>query len=183
MSPCPPASTSWHHAPLHRLEHEGIYFVTAGTKNKTHFFTNPKRLNLLQDHLFQYAQEFAWELYAWAIFSNHYHFIAKSPHDPKPLSKFLGKLHMKTAQAVNKIDNTTGRKVWYQFWETHITYGNSFWSRIRYVMENPVKHGLVQVASEYPWCSARWFQESAEQAVQRKLKSFKTDQLEIFDDF
>ena len=55
MLPFPAATTSWHHAPLHRLEHEGIYMVTAGTKNKAKFFDNPKRLDLLQAHLFEYA--------------------------------------------------------------------------------------------------------------------------------
>ena len=50
-------------------------------------------------------------------------------------------------------------------------------------MENPVKHGIVNKATEYKWCSARWFQETAEQAVQKKLSSFKTNLLEIYDDF
>ena len=183
MSPCPPTNTSWHHAPLHRLEHEGIYMVTAGNMAKTHFFDSPSRLNLLQAHLFEYANDFGWQLQAWAIFANHYHFIAKSPEDPKTLSKFLGKLHMKTAKAINELDKVSGRKVWHQFWDTHITYGTSYWARLRYVMENPVKHGLVNKAIDYPWCSARWFQETAEKAVQRKLSTFKIDQLEVYADF
>lgn len=180
MSPHPKV---WHHAPLHRLEEQGIYMVTAGTLHKEHFFRSPERLDLLQDHLFAYAKDFGWQLQAWAIFSNHYHFVAASPGNPENLRKFLGKLHMKTAQAVNQADGTAGRKVWYQFWDTHITFETSYWPRLRYVKENPVKHGLVPVANQYRWCSAAWFEQTAEPAVRRKLESFKIDQLEIPDDF
>ncbi len=176
-------STAWHHAPLHRLEEQGIYMVTAGTRHKEHFFPGSDRLDLLQEHLFVYAREFGWELQAWAIFSNHYHFIAASPEDPKDLRRFLGKLHMKTGQAVNQADETPGRKVWYQFWDTHITFESSYWPRIRYVQENPVKHGLGPVATQYRWCSATWFEQRAEPAVRRKLQSFRINQLKIHDDF
>ena len=176
-------SIGWHHAPPHRLLERGIYMVTAGTLHKEHFFREPARLDILQDHLIVYANDFGLELQAWAVFSNHYHFIAASPEDPRNLGKFLGKLHMKTAQAVNRLDGIAGRKVWYQFWDSHITFENSWWPRLRYVQENPVKHGLVPVASQYPWCSAAWFEKTAEPSVRKRLESYKTDQLEIHDDF
>ncbi len=176
-------STDWHHAPLHRLSEQGIYMVTAGTLHKEHFFKEPARLDLLQQSLLDYAAEFGWSLHAWAVFSNHYHFVASSPPNPEKLKKFLGKLHMKTAQAVNRLDGVTGRKIWHQYWDSHITFENSYWPRLRYVQENPVKHGLVRVASQYPWCSAAWFERTADPAVQRKMESYKFDQLEIYDEF
>lgn len=176
-------STAWHHAPPHKLIERGIYMVTAGSLHKEHIFREPERLTLLQDHLLDYAAEFGWELQAWAVFSNHYHFIAASPQDPETLRKFLGKLHMKTAQAVNQLDGTPGRKVWHQFWDSRITFENSYWPRLRYVQENAVRHGLVHVANQYPWCSAGWFERTAAPAVRNRLASYKTDQLEIMDDF
>jgi putative transposase len=192
MSPCPESadmsahsklSISWHHAPPHKLIERGIYMVTAGALHKQHFFRESSRLDLLHDRLLEYAAEFHWELQAWAVFSNHYHFIAASPEDPTTLRKFLGKLHMKTAQAVNSLDSTPGRKVWHQFWDSRITFENSYWPRLRYVQENPVRHGLVLVANQYPWCSASWFERTAESSVQKRLATYKTDQLDIPDEF
>ena len=90
---------------------------------------------------------------------------------------------MKTAQAVNRLDGSPGRKVWHQFWESRITFENSYWPRIRYVQENAVRHGLVAVASQYAWCSAGWFERTATSAVRNRLASYKTDELEIMDDF
>ena len=175
--------TAWHHAPPHKLIERGIYMVTAGTLQKQHLFRDPNRLSLLQDHLLDYAAEFGWELQAWAVFSNHYHFVAASPENPVTLRKFLGKLHMKTAQTVNQLDDTPGRKVWHQFWDSRITFENSYWPRLRYVQENAVRHGLAHVASEYPWCSAGWFERTADAAVRNRMATYKTDQLEIPDDF
>ena len=179
----PAHSTAWHHAPPHKLIERGIYMVTAGTLHKQHIFREPERLSLLQDHLLEYAAEFGWELQAWAVFPNHYHFVAASPENPETLRKFLGKLHMKTAQAVNELDGTPGRKVWHQFWDSRITFENSYWPRLRYVQENALRHGLVDVASQYPWCSAGWFDSTADAAVRNRMATYKTDQLEILDDF
>lgn len=175
--------TAWHHAPPHKLIEQGVYMVTAGTLHKQHFFREPERLTLLQEQLLDCAAGFGWELQAWAVFPNHYHFIAASPPDPETLRKFLGKLHMKTAQAVNDIDGTPGRKVWQQYWYSRITFENSYWPRLRYVQENAVRHGLVHVASQYPWCSAGWFERTAAAAVQNRMASYKAEQLEIMDDF
>jgi putative transposase len=90
---------------------------------------------------------------------------------------------MKTAQVVNRLDETGGRKVWYQFWDSHITFEKSYWPRLRYVQENAVKHGLVPVAAQYHWCSASWFERTAEPALRCKMESYRIDRLEIYDAF
>jgi putative transposase len=54
---------------------------------------------------------------------------------------------------------------------------------LHYVHCNPAKHGVVDVAENYPWCSASWFARNASAAFVATVKSFKTDQLEIPDDF
>jgi putative transposase len=77
----------WPHAPVHRLTEAGAYMVTAGTYRKVHHFRDPGRLTLLQDQLLSLALESAWQLQAWAVFSNHYHFIATSGEGAAPLRK------------------------------------------------------------------------------------------------
>ena len=131
--------------------------VTAATYLKAHHFTPRSRLDLLHDALLTRAEEYGWRLQAWAVFSNHYHFVAISPDDPGNLPRFLGHLHSRTTDALNCLDGTPGRKVWFQYWDTHLTLRTSYYARLRYVHENPVRHGLVRVATAYPRCSAAWF--------------------------
>jgi putative transposase len=174
----------WPHAPVHRLEESGAYMVTAGTHYKRHVFTGSERLSLLQDHLLSLAPEYGWRLQAWAVFPNHYHFIAVTESDPKTLVNFIRRLHALTAAAVNAQDGEPGRKVWFQYWDTHLTFQASYMARLKYVHLNPVHHGLVAVATDYEWCSARWLEETAPPAFAKSVSSFPTDRLlHIRDDF
>ncbi len=174
----------WPHAPVHRLDARGAYMVTAGTYHKQRFLRDAARLRLVHDELLGIALEFGWELQAWAVLANHYHFVALSPADPHTLRTMLSKLHTKTATALNAMDGTLGRKVWFQFWDSHITYQRSYLARLRYVHENPVHHGVVEEeAEEHAWCSARWFTREASNAFRRTVRSFKIDGLSVMDDF
>ncbi len=174
---------TWPHAPAHWLFEPGLYIVTTGTYRKLSHLNSRARLDFFQKSLFEYADEFGWNLRAWAVLANHYHFVAASPAEPRTLRKFLGKLHMKTAEQLNVWDNTPGRKVWFQFWESHITFERSYLARLNYVHNNPVKHGVVQLAENYQWCSASWFIQNASPAFVKTVKNFKIDQLNVPDDF
>jgi putative transposase len=176
----------WPHAPVHRLSEQGTYFVTAGTYRKLHHFWGPARLDELQARLLEAAQQFGWRLEAWAVFSNHYHFVGHSPQtqaDAESLPRMLGRLHARTAKWVNELDGTPGRHVWHNFWETRLTYERSYLARLKYTHQNAVKHGLVAQASEYPWCSAGWFERTATPAQVKTIHSFKIDALRVSDDY
>ena len=186
MSSEPAHKIFWPHAPLHRLSAKGTFFVTAGTYLKQHHFKGFSRLKVLHSGLLKVAHDFDWQLEAWAVFSNHYHFVAHSPpsdDEAQSLSEMLGKLHEQTAKWTNRLDGTLGRQVWHNFWETRLSYKNSYLARLNYVHQNPVKHRLVRVAHQYPWCSASWFEHTAKPAQVKTIYGFKTDQLKIFDEF
>ena len=130
------------------------------------------------------AAQFGWSVEAWAIFSNHYHFVAHSPEaGADDLAQMLGFLHEKTAKWINQQDDTIGREVWHNFWETKLTHKNSYLARLNYVHQNPVKHGLVYVANQYPWCSAGWFERTARPAQVKTIYGFKIDKLNVLDDY
>ena len=93
----------------------------------------------------------------------------------------LGKLHGKTANWVNRLDQSPGRKVWHNYRETRLTFEKSYLARLNYTHQNAVKHGLVPVAKQYPWCSAAWFERAATAAQVKTIYSFKTDRLDIPD--
>ena len=179
-------SPHWPHAPTHHLSARGTYMVTAGTYKKEHLFRGPKRLGVLHRGLLAVAQEFGWQLEAWAVFSNHYHFVGHSPaesDDAETLSAMLSKLHEKTAKWTNDLDQANGRQVWHNFWETKLTYEKSYLARLNYVHQNPVRHGLVWVANQYPWCSAAWFERTAQRSQVKTIYAFKIDRLQVYDEY
>jgi len=54
---------------------------------------------------------------------------------------------------------------------------------LNYVLQNAVKHKLVAVANQYPWCSAAWFERTASPAMVKSIYRFKTDRINVPDDF
>jgi len=178
------ADTSWPHAPTHRLGEAGTYMVTAGTYRKAHHFRTGERLGVLQRGLLKSAAQSGWQIEAWAVFSNHYHFIAHSPRDgAESLSPMLHDLHGALAEWVNRRDSARGRHVWHNYRETLLTFEKSYLSRLHYVHRNPVHHGLVAVANQYPWCSAAWFERTATAPQVRTIYNFATDRLKVFDEW
>ncbi|MBN1516954.1 transposase [Candidatus Sumerlaeota bacterium] len=176
-------SRRWHHRPAHVFEPNMAYIVTAGTLNKEHFFRGDERLELLQTTIFEVLEAYEWQLQAWAVFSNHYHFIALSPAIPNTLRSMIGRLHSQTARVINQLDGAPGRRVWFQYYDTCLTYENSYYVRLNYVHNNPVKHGIVGNAELYLWCSAAWFRQNTEQGYYNKVGSFRCDHLNIADDY
>ena len=106
-----------------------------------------------------------------------------APDEGANFATMLGILHKSTASAVNKIDGTLGRRVWFNYRDTVLTYEKSYLARLGYVHNNPVKHGLVSVASDYEWCSASWCSQRAERSFYETVMSFKTDRINVEDDF
>ena len=90
--------THWPHTPRHILTEKGVYMVTAATYQKVHYFNSAERLRILHDSLLQLAHEYEWKIQAWAVLSNHYHFIAESPDKAANLPAFLSQLHLSDIQ-------------------------------------------------------------------------------------
>jgi putative transposase len=173
----------WPHAPVHRLTDNAVYFVTAGTLHKQHLFDAPEKRDLLERHLLALARQRVWQLEAWAVLANHYHFVARGSPDSQNLGEFLHDLHGISARELNKLDNVQGRPVWFNFRDTRLTLQHSYLARLNYVHQNAVKHKLVAVANQYPWCSATWFERTASPAQVKIIYGFKIDRVKVEDDF
>lgn len=83
MSP----TKDWPHAPIHRINSDGIYMVTGATLYKEHLFPTEEKLNVLEGELLTLAKKYEWQLEAWAVFVDHYHLVAMSCDKARPLDK------------------------------------------------------------------------------------------------
>ncbi len=173
----------WPHAPVHRLADNAVYFVTASTLRHQHFFDTTAKRDLLERLLLSFAQKFGWQLEAWAVFANHYHLVARGNPHSKNLGEFLHDLHGVSAHDLNQLDGSQGRQVWFNFRDTKLTLQHSYLTRLNYVHQNPVKHKLVAVANQYPWCSAAWFERVASPVQVKTIYGFKIDRVKVQDDF
>jgi REP-associated tyrosine transposase len=112
----------------------------------------------------------------------HYHFIARVSANVSSLKPAIQKLQSVAARGINRRDNTHGRRVWFQYWDTCLIYERSYLVRLNYVNNNAVHHGLVPNAMNYRFCSATWFELHLEPSFRRKVQSFRCDRLRAVDD-
>jgi putative transposase len=117
------------------------------------------------------------------VFANHYHFVARGNPDSKDLGEFVQRLHGVSAHDLNELDGVRARPVWFNYWDTKLTIQYSYLARLNYVHQNAVKHKLVPVANQYPWCSAAWFERVASAAQVKTVYGFKIDRVKVADDF
>ncbi|HTV59967.1 MAG TPA: hypothetical protein VMJ93_13945 [Verrucomicrobiae bacterium] len=173
----------WPHSPMHRLGTAGAYIVTAGTYQKKSFFATRSRLTYLCERLLHHAAAHGLKLQAWSVFPNHYHFVAISLGSAVILRKLLNIFHAQTSRHLNKLDETPGRRVWFQYWDSHLTYERSYLARLNYVHTNAVRHGLVREPAQYEWCSAGWFERTAEKPFHQTVMRMRSEGVSIQDDF
>jgi putative transposase len=173
----------WPHAPPHYFTPQGTYMLTAGTNQKARLFDTPVKLDLLANAIFQLADAYALTLQAWAFLENHYHLVASFEKASVSHRSFVRHLHREIALRLNESDGTPGRRVMYEYWDTELTYEKSWPARLHYVHHNPVKHGIVEVATDYPWCSARWFETNARPAFVKSVYSFRIDRVNVREDY
>jgi putative transposase len=172
----------WPHAPLHWFKGPGHYILTGGTYLKEHVFRSEAELDFLQASLFEFMQFADVKLHAWCFFPNHYHAVVQT-ENPSLLRESIRKLHSKTAVDINKQQRRPGRKVWFNYWDTFLDDERAYYSRVRYVTENAVHHGIVSTAAAYRWCSARWMIANSSKTYLETLRQFRSETVHVRDDF
>jgi len=171
------------HNPPHLFCPNAVYLVTGGVMRKWYLLdTNQKKKHFFYT-LVERAGMLGWELEAWAVLPNHYHFVARAPEEAVSLKSLIQAVHSISSKYLNWLDNTPGRRVWYNYWDTCITNQTSYIARLHYVHTNAVKHGLVERPEDYPHCSYRWFVRCAEQDFRRIVLSQPIDRLRVKDDY
>ena len=171
------------HNPPHYFVPNAMYVVTGAILYNQHLFTENNRKEFFLQTLLERTKLLGWGLQAWSVLNNHYHLIAQAPQDAGTLEKLIRQLHSITAIEFNRQDNTSGRQVWFNYWDTCLTYERSYLARLHYVHMNPIKHGVTDNAINYPFCSYRWFIEQGDEVLKQQVFAQPIDRVKIFDDF
>ena len=144
------------HYPPHIYLDDTWYIITASIYHK-HYLLRPRGYKaLVRDGLKTLAIEFGVQLAAWVVLDNHYHLLVKS-RIGKDLPRFLGRLHGKVSFDLNTLDDTRGRRVWHNYWDTCVRTETDYWMRFNYIHHNPVKHGYTLKMEDWLFSSYRYY--------------------------
>lgn len=140
------------HRPPHIYSGESVFFITASTWNKDGFITGDEKKELLKNCIFEFANKYGANIFAWVILDNHYH-VEFEINDSNKVPEFIRYAHGKSAKLINDTDGKRDRKIWYQYWDSAIRGEIDFWKRFNYIHQNPVKHKYCSKMSDYNFSS------------------------------
>lgn len=135
---------------LHSLFYGKYDELLDNPQNDIQYLKNPEIAKIVQDSL-EYLDNKVWKMVCYCIMSNHVHLIVYKLE--KPLPKIMQSHKRHTAVKSNAVLGDEG-----QFWhretfDRKIRNRNEFGNQVRYVVQNPVKAGLVKRWEdwEYTW--------------------------------
>ncbi|MBI5396810.1 MAG: transposase [Verrucomicrobia bacterium] len=146
------------HAPPHFENVEGWFLITAACYEHRHHFAAEEDRAWLWDELMKELKAAGIHCAGWVIIPNHYHLLLRCP-SLAVISKPLQLVHGRTSRELNRRAGVSGRKVWYRFTDRQIRDDRHYHATLNYIHANPVKHGYVDSALRWPWCSVHWYVE------------------------
>ena len=103
--------------------------------------------------LAQRARRYALDVWTYCLMPNHVHLIGV-PSTERGLARPLAEAHQRYAGLVNKRHGWTGH-LWQERFNSFPMDEPHLRAAIRYVLLNPVRAGLVERATDWPYSSAR----------------------------
>jgi putative transposase len=146
------------HAPPHPFREAGTYMITAANYEHVPVMASPQRRTEFQEIMLNGLREIQAEIIGWAVLPNHYHVLA-SVESLDLVSSALKHVHGYTSRRWNLQDGLTGKRtVWYHFWDRLIRDESHLCHALNYIHFNPVKHGYVEDAYDWPWSSLSMYE-------------------------
>jgi len=196
------------HRPAHIYLDNEIYFVSCRTVGGVKYFKNSK--DLMLKIIKKAFSVYSASIYAWVVLNNHYHVLLEFKDRSDELSpqgeirynkfhsvQFVTPIHNKlakltqyinrdSARCINKMRNTPGRRVWYQYFDVVVQTEKQFYTFFNYIHENPIKHGLVKNLDElsgYKYCSYKsWFDKMGVEWMGDVFRQYPTIDYSKWDD-
>jgi putative transposase len=126
------------------LDRGYIVFVTVCTRQRRPWLADPKIHALLRE---TWEQASAWLVGRYVILTDHVHLFASPGDGGIEIEPWM--TYWKSRFAMKNLDNTC--KWQSRAWHSRLRTGESYSAKWNYVRNNPVRHGLVLRAEDWPY--------------------------------
>lgn len=174
---------TYKHSPPHFFKDNQVYMITASTYKKLPLLTDDSIKLFLLDLILNKFNKYHWRIDAYVILNNHYHLLVQALSNAQSLPKIIREIHKFSAIEINRQRSRSVHKVWWNYWDTLITYEKSYYARLNYIHFNPVKHGYVEDPINYSFSSYKSFYDSDPETALSVHKIYPFDKVKIKDDF
>src|SRR4029450_4292678 len=130
----------------------GTYHVTCRGNRRQAIFQDDddrRRFLAVRDRV---IRRYGWRLHAFCLMTNHFHLLVRTPQPN--LSRGMQRLNSESAAYFNDRFGLVGHLFQQRFGSRLIETEEYFDEAQRYIAFNPVRAGLCQDPSEWPWSSS-----------------------------
>ena len=141
MFPKRPRITGFSYIGFHR------YSLTICTKHRKSLFTDADTVDAVLTTIRQSAKTRDFALFAYCFMPDHVHLVVSALSESADLQKFVANWKQLSGFGHKQ---KTGESLWQPSYFDHVLRDDEETSRaVRYVLENPVRKGMVTECSEY----------------------------------
>lgn len=135
------------------------YTLTTTVAKRRRIFTDEASVKCVVDALRQSDHEHRSRTFAWVVMPDHVHWLMQLRDDD--LSRCVQCFKSRSARAFNLLHESEGAAVWQRGYYDHcIRSQDALSTHAQYLIENPVRAGLVTVPEDYPHQWNRWLHEA-----------------------
>jgi putative transposase len=129
----------------------GFYHVTSRGALRAPIFVDDDDRSTFVCFLEKAVRRSTWRCHAYCLMPNHYHLLLETPQPT--LSKGMHYLNLLYARTFNERHGRTGHLFEARFWSAPIDGGDEHFAGVcLYILHNPVRAGLCNLVTEWPWC-------------------------------
>ena len=136
------------HLPSRELFNQSIIqFITTTVAGRRSILTSPEILNLL---MFQWRAADRWLVGRFVIMPDHLHlFCAPATHPPSELYAWIRYWRSQVTKNWPRVEE---KPIWQKdFFDRQLRSGESYQEKWQYILQNPVRAGLVTKAQDWPF--------------------------------
>ncbi len=125
------------------------YYVTTVTEGREKLFEHWPLARCVVKELINAEAQGLCKTFAYVVMPDHVHWLFMLCRDS--LSNAVRQVKSRSAIQINKLRETLGKRVWQKgFYDHALRNGEDLSGTARYIIENPLRAGLVHSLMEYP---------------------------------
>lgn len=129
------------------------HHVTQRSGGGQDLFISDRDRELYLDLVFRHAKHYLLRVQGFCLMRDHVHFLVE-PYLSNSLAWVFGRAHADYARYLN-VRERRGGHLWHGRFSSCAVAEDRAWAVLAHIETNPVRAGLVEVAEDYSWSSAR----------------------------
>jgi putative transposase len=136
---------------LKSFDYRGVhrYYLTFCTFERQSLFTHSRDVEIVRSQIVRACTDLGFALVAYCFMPDHLHMLVEGTLDVSDCRKFIHRAKQLSAYQYKK---PTGQRLWQRYeFERTLRDTEATTTVIRYIVENPVRAGLVKSPGDYPF--------------------------------